>query len=69
LLTICRRTKISRERDRYLVGAVQKIATALNTIEGVDIDLEDLDLLNADCLSDGDPEEVDDAEDEHEDGD
>jgi hypothetical protein len=31
----------------------------LNNLEGVDLELEDLDLLNADCLSDDDPEEVD----------
>jgi hypothetical protein len=59
LLTNYRRQKVGRERDRYLVDAVQKMGRELNNLEGVDLELEDLDLLNADCLSDDDPEEVD----------
>jgi hypothetical protein len=31
----------------------------LNNLKGVDLELEDLDLLNTDCLSDNDLEEVD----------
>lgn len=64
-LTIYRRQKISRERDRYLVDAVQQLGRAVGTIEGVDCQLEGFDLPNADCISDADPEEVE-TEDEGE---
>jgi hypothetical protein len=59
LLTIHRRQKVGRERDRYLIDTVQKIGRELNNLEGLDIELEDFDLANADCISDADPEEVD----------
>lgn len=66
MLTIRRRQKISRERERYLVDAVKTLATALDDFEGIDVTLADFDLANADCVSDDDPDEVEIEQDSNE---